>query len=142
MFIKIGTCGRWPARTVQSGVTELGCKQNVKSPVKMELRTVDTSIPIAAQYALCENSFYKLLQDLESSKGRAVGQRILDEFRRFRVWAGNAVAHQTGRVSLDYRLRETPHIHGELSELLGELSRDLSDGGFQISHSKVVLLSA
>ena len=88
-----------------------------------------TKVSIAAQYAHCENAFYELLQSLETSNDQAVAQRVLDEFGRFRVWAGNAGAHRTGKVSLDYRLREATHIYEELTELLGELSRDLEEGG-------------
>ena len=57
-------------------------------------------VTIASQYTRCEISFYNLLQVLETSDDQAVTQRLLDEFGRFRVWAGNAGAHRTGRVSL------------------------------------------
>ena len=89
-------------------------------------------VSIASQYAHCENSFYELLQNLETpnDEAQAVAQRLLDEFGRFRVWAGNAGAHRAGRVSLDYRLREASHIHAELTELLGELNKDLAEGRF------------
>ena len=87
---------------------------------------------IASQYVRCESSFDKLLQNLATSDDQVVTQRLLDEFGRFRVWAGTAGAHQIGRVSLDYlyRLREASHIHEELTELLGELNKDLEEGGF------------
>ena len=87
-------------------------------------------VSIASQYAQCENSFYILLQNLKTSNDQAVVQRLVDEFGRFRVWAGNAGAHRTGRVSLDYRLREASHIHAELIELLEDLNKDLEEGGF------------
>lgn len=83
-------------------------------------------------YTRCENSFNKLLQNLETSNYQDATQRLLDEFGRFRVWAGNAGAHLTGRVSLDYRLQEASHIHAELTELLEELNKDLGEGGFKI----------
>ena len=81
-------------------------------------------------YTHCENSFNKLLQNLETSNYQDATQRLLDEFGRFRVWAGNAGAHRTGRVSLDYRLQEASHIHAQLTELLEELNKDLGEGGF------------
>lgn len=84
--------------------------------------------PIASQYGHCRDSFNELLDNLETSNNQAVAQTILDEFGRFKVWAGNAGAHLTGKVSLDYCLREAPHIHAELTGLLGELSKDMDKG--------------
>ena len=91
-------------------------------------------VPIKSQYEHCRNSFNRLLQDLEASNDQATTRTLLeDEFGRFNIWAGNAGAHRIGKVSLDYRLREAPHIHAELTELLGELSNDLEEGAFQTS---------
>ena len=85
---------------------------------------------IASQYARCESSFDRLSQYLTTSIDQTITQRLLDEFGRFRVWAGTAGVHQTGRVSLDYHLRGASHIHAELTELLGDLNKDLEEGGF------------
>lgn len=85
-------------------------------------------VSIATQYLRCDNSFHELLQVLETSNDQAFAQRILDEFGRFRVWAGNSGAHRVGRVSLDYRLREASHLHEELVELLEELNKNLEEG--------------
>lgn len=87
-------------------------------------------VSLALQYAHCEKSFYKLLQSLEKLNDQAVVQRLLDEFGRFRVWAGDTGAHQTERGSLDYHLREASHIRTELTELLEELNKDLEEGRF------------
>ena len=87
-------------------------------------------IPIALHYADCKYSFSKLFKKLETSNDQAIARRFLDEFERFRVWAGNAGAHRTGKVSLDYRLREASHIHEELANLLGQLNGALSKGRF------------
>lgn len=87
-------------------------------------------VSIVSQYESCRNSFYKLLKNLETSNYQAFDQRLLNEFGRFRVWAGNTGAHRTGRVSLDHRLRDASHIYGELSKLLGELEKDLDEGVF------------
>lgn len=81
-------------------------------------------------YARCESSFNKILQNVEALNDQATAQRLLDECGRFRVWAGNVGAHETGRDSLDYRLREASHIHLELTELLEELNKDLEEGLF------------
>ena len=85
---------------------------------------------IVSQYNRCKNSFDKLLKHVETSNHQAFGQELRNEFGRFRVWAGNAGAHRTGRVSLDHRLRDASHIYKELINLLGELNNDLDEGGF------------
>ena len=87
-------------------------------------------VSIASQYACCEEFFKKLLEVLETPNDQAVTPRLLDEFGRFSVWAGDVGAHQTGRASLDYRLREASHIHLQLTELLEELREDLDEGEF------------
>ena len=88
-----------------------------------------TKVSIASHYARCIQLFNQLHLLLESSKCEQVLlQNLLDELGRFRVWASNAGAHRTGRVSLDHRLREASHIHAHVTELLGELNKDLREG--------------
>ena len=99
---------------------------------------VGAKVSLSSQYAHCKSSFYKLIQNLETLGDQGVTQKLSDEFGRFKVWAGNAGAHRTGRVSLDYRLREAPHIHAELTELLGELQKDLEEGSFSIPSSSIL----
>ncbi|KAK3896368.1 hypothetical protein C8A05DRAFT_20639, partial [Staphylotrichum tortipilum] len=41
--------------------------------------------------------------------------------------AGNLGAHQSGRASLDYRLREAPHLHKQVIYLLEDLTQSLDD---------------
>ena len=84
-------------------------------------------VTIGSQYAICEKSFHKFFQNYND---QAIAQRLLDEFGRFRVWAGNVGANRTGRVSLDYRLREASHIYTRLTELLEELNKVLEEGEF------------
>jgi hypothetical protein len=50
-----------------------------------------------------------------------------DENTRFKMWAGNLGAHQRGRASLDYRLREAPHLQEQVVYLLKDLSQSLQD---------------
>ena len=50
-----------------------------------------------------------------------------DAFTRFKMWAGNLGAHQSGRASLDYRLREAPHLQEQVIYLLEDLSQSLQD---------------
>ena len=50
-----------------------------------------------------------------------------DELGRLRIWAANIDAHQTGQLSLDFRLRDTSHISNQITELLQDLNRSLDD---------------
>ena len=87
-------------------------------------------VSLASQYALCKDSFNKLLQSLAALDDHAVTQRLLNEFGKFRVWGGNTGVYHTGRGSLDYRLREAPHIYEKLTKFLDELNKNLEEGGF------------
>ncbi|KAI9772000.1 MAG: hypothetical protein M1840_001288 [Geoglossum simile] len=46
---------------------------------------------------------------------------VKDELGRFRVWAGNIGAHRTGRISLDYRLRQAERMKRKVIDLLDDL---------------------
>jgi hypothetical protein len=50
-----------------------------------------------------------------------------DELGRLRVWAANIGAHQTGRSSLDYRLRDASNIRDQIIRLLKGLQRAFDD---------------
>lgn len=50
-----------------------------------------------------------------------------NESTRFKMWVGNLGAHQSGRSSLDYRLREAPHLHDQVIYLLKDLRESLED---------------
>ena len=80
-------------------------------------------------YTCCENSFNDLLKSFETSNDQAAAEILLNQLGRFRVWAGNAGVHGTERGSLDYHLRDAPHIRAELTELLEELRENLKEGG-------------
>ncbi|RPB29195.1 hypothetical protein L211DRAFT_882026, partial [Terfezia boudieri ATCC MYA-4762] len=85
------------------------------------------SCSIESQYTQCIGSFNHLLHLIESSSPSQNGfsPNVTEELGRFRVWAGNTGAHRTGRVSLDYRLREASHIHAQVIKLLTDLFTDL-----------------
>lgn len=53
---------------------------------------------------------------------------ISDKLSRFKLWAGNIGAHRTGRSSLDYRLRDSSHLHGQVARLLDDLISSLNEG--------------
>ncbi|KAM0797365.1 hypothetical protein BDR22DRAFT_780021, partial [Usnea florida] len=50
-----------------------------------------------------------------------------DELGRFRIWAANIGAHQTGCSSLDFRLRDASHVRAQIMKLLESLLRKLQD---------------
>ena len=50
-----------------------------------------------------------------------------DELGRLRVWASNIGAHQTGQLSLDFRLRDASHIKDQTVKLLQGLQRTLNN---------------
>ncbi|KAI0438564.1 hypothetical protein F4803DRAFT_565160 [Xylaria telfairii] len=54
-------------------------------------------------------------------------QTISDQLSRFKLWAGNIGAHRTGRSSLDYRLRDSSHLHTQVMRLLGDLITSLNE---------------
>lgn len=55
---------------------------------------------------------------------------VEDQSSRFRVWAGNLGAFQRlpAASSLDYRLRDSPRIAGQVHELLQDLKSAIEDG--------------
>jgi hypothetical protein len=55
-----------------------------------------------------------------------------DELGRLRVWAGNVGAHRVGRISLDSRLREAPHMRNRVVDLLEDLRSSLQDGALRV----------
>ncbi|EEQ91496.2 uncharacterized protein BDCG_06616 [Blastomyces dermatitidis ER-3] len=53
--------------------------------------------------------------------------QLQDEYGRLRVWTGNIGAHQSGRSSLEYRLRDASHIRAQVASLLDSLKWSLSE---------------
>lgn len=53
--------------------------------------------------------------------------QLENDFLRFKMWAGNQAAHQTGPSSLDHRLREAPHLHEQVIYLLKDICDSLQD---------------
>lgn len=88
-----------------------------------------TTVSIASLYERCIHTFNQLYERLLSTNhDRDLLSCVEDEVGRFRVWAANAGAHRSGRVSLDHRLREAPHVHSRVSELIEEIQEDLENG--------------
>ncbi|KAI1820532.1 hypothetical protein F4861DRAFT_54298 [Xylaria intraflava] len=52
---------------------------------------------------------------------------INDQLSKFKIWAGNIEAHQTGWRSLDYRLRDSSHLQKQVMRLLDDLITSLNE---------------
>ena len=94
---------------------------------------MDTSI--AREHKVCSASFDSLckLGDTLAKTGPGIGpgtglSSISDLYGRFNVWSGNIGAHQTGRVSLDHRLRKVNYVKDQVVRLLQYLHESLEDG--------------
>lgn len=91
--------------------------------------SIPTDVSIRSHYEQCKYMFEQLSNHLDRVETRKYHLNVVvDEMGRFRVWAAHAGAHRSGRVSLDYRLREALHIHKQVTKLLEELYEDLEDG--------------
>lgn len=82
---------------------------------------------------LCEPSSRLQIQDGEHSAPSGQFQArsfFIDERGRFRIWARDVGAHHNhnDRSSLDHRLRDAPHVHSALLEVLQNLERFLTEG--------------
>jgi hypothetical protein len=83
---------------------------------------------IASSYYACIEAFSDLFEDLNNAEFAASLPGFQKELGRFKVWAENAGAHRTGRMSLDHRLREASNVRNMAVRLLGDLNSDLREG--------------
>ncbi|KAF5616778.1 transcription factor Cys6 [Fusarium tjaetaba] len=90
---------------------------NVRN-VLNSFRTVATSLNHEIDY-LDEKVEFDGLRELPLS--------LENENVRFKMWAGNLGAHQSGPASLDHRLREAPHIQEQVLYLLRDILESLED---------------
>ncbi|CAG1999660.1 unnamed protein product [Fusarium graminearum] len=72
----------------------------------------------------------------DSSEGailKAALTTIENDLIRFKMWVGNQAAHQSGPSSLDYRLREAPHLQQQVIYLLKDICESLEDASNKAS---------
>jgi hypothetical protein len=89
---------------------------------------------IRVQAASCLIFFRKICQRLQSTErledeGHCLGlpeESFNDAMDRFKIWAGNIGALQSGRASLDYRLGHSD-VRTEVLRLLKQLLGSLTD---------------
>lgn len=68
-----------------------------------------------------------LLKASISTSHKEAGKDIEKERSRFRIWAGNIGAHQTGGRSLQYRLRDASRLQEQVATLINDLVDTLQD---------------
>lgn len=96
---------------------------------------------IATRCRDCSTLFHQLLTAIQGdlldspSHDQITESFVQDELGRFRVWLGNVGAHRSGRISLDYRLREAANMRDSVLELLKDLGDNIREGWF-ISYFK------
>ena len=82
--------------------------------------------------AKCQQLFKNLSLQLQQAGDRYQEQitipALLDELGRFKIWAGNNGALQSGRSSLDYRLRDALYISNLVVRILRDLEDSLTQG--------------
>ena len=106
------------------------------------------SSSIARWHRACAERFETLCDACKDEEGQHEEEEqehyrlFFDEHGRFNVWAGNIGAHQSGRVSLDFRLRDAGHIRDQVVSLLQYLSEILEEGkhNHSISYSSRLLI--
>ncbi|KAF1844871.1 uncharacterized protein K460DRAFT_99857 [Cucurbitaria berberidis CBS 394.84] len=89
---------------------------------------VDAEVVIATVVLDIARDFLSLADALTTEPrfaAQVASVAVHDEFSRFKLWAGNIAAHQKGRRSLEYRLRDAAHLKTETHNLLDALSSAL-----------------
>ncbi|KAJ3541543.1 hypothetical protein NM208_g4558 [Fusarium decemcellulare] len=89
--------------------------------------------PIGSNVHVVFQSF-RTLFNTESQGNAEDLSTFEDESTRFKMWVGNLGAHQSGRASLDYRLREALHLQEQVVYLLKDISDSLQDAVSLVSH--------
>lgn len=89
------------------------------------------SITISGAFKTCLNRLEVLVLKLKTNTNSSLQgldpTSWEDELGRLKVWGGNLAAHQTGRASLEYRLRDASHIQQNIVELLTALHQVICD---------------
>lgn len=96
-----------------------------RMPIAHNVRNVLKSFRTAA--TSFNHEIDSLKDQAESHDLRELLLTLENENVRFKMWAGNLAAHQSGPASLDHRLREAPHIQEQVVYLLRDISESLED---------------
>jgi hypothetical protein len=86
---------------------------------------------ISDRFRECLNLFADVSSVLLSKFEDTSQNSVYDSLSRFKLWAGNIGAHQRSmRSSLDYRLRDAPHLRRSVLDCLLDLKDVLSRGQY------------
>jgi hypothetical protein len=94
---------------------------------------MDDPTTIARLGVDCQRLFGVLIETLDLAKGGHF-QNVLsceaveEELGRFRIWATNIGALNTGRASLDYRVKDAEYLQQNVKSLLEDLKESLDEG--------------
>ena len=87
---------------------------------------------ISIHYRTCAKAFNLFINAFRDAEDRFKEQvpllEVESQLGRLRVWAGNLGVHQTGKSSLDHRLRYAEHIRQKAISLLDDLNDALCNG--------------
>ena len=96
---------------------------------RSQIEPLQTTALISVSVKDCLTAFEDVIRTIDDGRSEEIFGPILtpwlDELGRFRVWLANIGAIQTGRSSLDYRLRDDSTIHDQFRELLDSLCKHL-----------------
>ena len=87
-----------------------------------------STVPLVSSCLKAFKLLSGVLDDVDIQHQSPLRRAIEECNGRFRVWSGNIGAHQTGKGSLDYRLRNASYIKARVLRLLEDLAELLSDG--------------
>ena len=105
--------------------------ESIRAGVKDTMATLDPRL-ISTHCGTCIEAFSLFINALEYAEPKFKEQvsslEIQTQLGRFRVWAGNLAVHQTGKSSLDYKLRYVEHMRQRAVSLLDDLDDTLRNG--------------
>lgn len=97
--------------------------------------TIASTVPLVSSCLKAFKILSSALDDIDILDQFPLRKAIDECNGRFRIWSGNIGGHQTGKGSLDYRLRDASHIKTRVLRLLEDLVELLSDGKRAVSWS-------
>ncbi|KAG8527158.1 uncharacterized protein KY384_008588 [Bacidia gigantensis] len=96
----------------------------------MNYLTSLADVSISDSVDKCVRAFKDIISLSQTSDGSFIEEvdisLLEDYYGRFRVWAGNIGAHQTGKSSLEYRLRDDSEVREQVIKILQSLLSTLN----------------
>lgn len=92
------------------------------------VQVVDIPHLVSACFSSFEVLLASVLKKEPELSNEITSSEISDATGRFRIWCSNIGAHQTGRSSLQYRLRDASHLRDRVQTLLQSLISSTENG--------------